>query len=203
MDSEKWDRRYRDTDLKEHQAPSVILEEQIKNLTPGKALDLAAGEGRNAIYLARQGWQVTAVDFSPVAVENGRGMAEHEGVSIAWNLADLADYLPEQEAFDLVCLFYLHVPRELFSKVLNKASGALRPGGTLLVVGHDLSNLTEGYGGPRTPDILYTPEDVTEILDFMQIKEARRESHPGDHGNTDREKIQIDCVVRAVKPVRS
>lgn len=202
MDSKKWDRRYRDTDLKAHQAPSVILEKQIKDLVPGRALDLAAGEGRNSLYLARRGWQVTAVDFSSVAVENGRRMAEQEGVSIVWYLADLADYLPEQEAFDLVCLFYLHVPRELFRKILIKAAGALRPGGTLLVVGHDLSNLTEGFGGPRNPEVLYTPRDVAEILDFMEVQEARRESHPGDHGNTDRDKIQIDCVVRAVKPVR-
>jgi SAM-dependent methyltransferase len=201
MDNEKWNQRYQETNPDDHQAHSVILEEQLKGLPPGRALDLAAGEGRNSLYLARQGWQVTAVDFSDVAVKNGRRLAKTQGVSIDWDVADLAVYLPEKEAFDLVCLFYLHVPRELFRKILIKAAEALKPGGTLLVVGHDLSNLTEGFGGPRNPEVLYSPRDVADMLEFMEIREARRESHPGDHGNTDRDKIQIDCVVRAVKPV--
>jgi len=202
MENEKWNQRYSNTDLSGHQEHSSILEEQIKHLTPGKALDLAAGEGRNSLYLARAGWQVTAVDFSDVAVKNGRVLAKKQEVSIDWNIADLTAYSPEPETCDLVCLFYLHMPRETFRRVLTKAAGALRPGGTLLVAGHDLSNLTEGFGGPQNPEVLYTPEDITGMLDSMEIEYAQKEKHFSDHGSSERGKPQVDCVVRAKKPLR-
>ena len=202
MENGKWNQQYLKTVLNQRQKHSLILEKQIKHLSPGKALDLASGEGRNSLYLAKQGWKVTAVDFSEAAVKNGRELAKRQGLTINWKVADLTAYIPDRESFDFVCLFYLHMPKEPFRRVLNNAAAALRPGGTFLVVGHDLSNLTEGVGGPQNPEILYTHRDITAILDFMEIEYAGKERNIGDHGNSGKGKTQIDCVIRAKKPLK-
>ena len=144
--------------------PNQFVAEQLGGLPPGRALDLAAGEGRNSVWLAERGWSVTAVDFSRVGLEKGRKLSAAHGVpdgQVDWVVADLGEYQPAGAAFDLVLIAYLQVGAELRGQVLAGAAAALVPGGTLLVVGHDLTNLTEGVGGPTSPDVLYTPEAIT------------------------------------------
>ncbi|PJE95440.1 class I SAM-dependent methyltransferase [Streptomyces carminius] len=134
------------------------------SLPPGRALDLAAGEGRNSVWLAARGWRVTAVDFSAVALERGRRLAARQPSGTAdrvtWVAADLTGYRPEPGAYDLLLVVYLHLPAGQRRTVLRRAARAVAAGGTLLVVGHDSVNLTEGIGGPRDPGVLFTPGDV-------------------------------------------
>ena len=146
----------------DHAAESVRRVE-LADLPPGRALDLAAGEGRNTVWLAERGWRVTAVDFSRVGLEKGRKLSAARGMDEAhvdWIVADLRDYEPERDAYDLVLIAYLQVSPVLRANVLARAAAALTPGGTVFIVGHDLTNLTEGVGGPQDPDVLYTPEAV-------------------------------------------
>src|SRR5690606_9077745 len=89
MDSKAWDERYRATGLVWGAGPNRFVVEQTEGLAPGRALDLAAGEGRNAVWLAERGWRVTAVDFSPVAVERGRRIAAERGADVEWAAADV------------------------------------------------------------------------------------------------------------------
>ena len=107
---EHWDERHAAEAPIESREPDPTLIEEIEGLRPGRALDLGSGDGRNAVWLASHGWRVTAVDFSPVALERGRTLATARGVDVDWELADLLDWVPPTGAFDLVALFFIHLP---------------------------------------------------------------------------------------------
>ena len=143
MDSTEWDRRYAGSELVWTAEPNRFLVAEAEGLAVGRALDLACGEGRNAVWLAQRGWQVTGVDFSQVGLDKAARLAEQRGVSVEWLRADVVDYVPPAAAFDLVAIFYLHIAGAAMRDVLPRAAGAVAPGGTLLVVGHDPTNIEE------------------------------------------------------------
>jgi SAM-dependent methyltransferase len=163
MDAVQWDERYAGNELVWGAAPNRWVEQEVATLTPASVLDLACGEGRNAMWLARQGWQATGVDFSPVAIGKARQLetAQPEAPPIEWLVAD-ATAFARGESFDLVLMAYLQLPSEQRRAATVNAMLSLRRGGTLLVVAHDLANLAEGTGGPQVADVLYTPADVVE-----------------------------------------
>ncbi len=198
LDQEQWDRRYAAAELVWSAGPNRFLAEELTGQEPGRALDLGTGEGRNAIWLAAQGWQVTAVDFSPVGLEKAARLAAGRGVSVDWAQADLHHYQPERGAYDLVLLAYIQFPREAATALLAMASSALAPGGTLLVIGHDVDNLSRGYGGPQDPAVLSRAEDVVAALPGLVIRRAGQARRPvqTDGG----ERVAIDTVVRAQRP---
>jgi SAM-dependent methyltransferase len=178
MDSADWDARYAATDLVWGSAANRFVVERFKSLQPGKVLDLAAGEGRNAIWLAERGWRVTAVDFSAVAARRGRQLAAERGLTIDWVVADLRDYCPVEAGFDAVLIAYLHLPSAELAPILRKAASAVAPGGRIIVVGHDLTNLVGGTGGPQDPTVLYTPETITAELPGLVVELAERVTRP-------------------------
>jgi SAM-dependent methyltransferase len=201
VDQKRWDERYSRAEFEWSMHPSQFVTAELDGLTPGRALDLAAGEGRNSVWLAEHGWAVTAVDFSRVGLAKGRNLAAARGVPdgrVEWVVADLADYIPARDTFDLVLIAYLQVGAGLRARVLSASAAALAPGGTLLLVGHDLANLTEGTGGPRYPEVLYTPEAVTAELGGLRILRAERvrRTVPRPDGPAP----AIDTLVRAERP---
>ncbi len=162
-----WDERHAARDPIESHEPDPSLAALLSGLAPGRALDLATGDGRNAIWLARQGWDVTGVDFSTVALERARSSAVAAGVDVDWVLEDLVEWRPTPRSFDLAAVMFLHLPRDERRPVYASAADAVAPGGLLLVVGHDLSNLTAGAGGPQDPEVLFTPTEIAaDLLDF-------------------------------------
>ncbi|KAB1117919.1 class I SAM-dependent methyltransferase [Micromonospora aurantiaca] len=173
MDSRAWDERYASApELVWTAEPNRFVVEEVAGLSPGRAIDLAAGEGRNAVWLAQQGWEVTAVDFSPVAIERGRELARQRNVTVDWHVADVTTYTPPADGFDLVLIAYLHLPAAEIAVVLSHARDAVRAGGIVLVVGHDLANLSGGTGGPQDPDVLLTRESVAKELQGLRIRRA-------------------------------
>jgi len=116
---------------------------------------------------------------------------------VAWIVTDLRDYEPEHGAFDLVLIAYLQVIPELRASVLARAAAALAPGGTLLIIGHDLTNLAEGVGGPQDPDVLYTPEAVSAELPGLRLVRAERVYRTVERD--DGPATAIDTLVRAVR----
>jgi len=193
MQREDWDRRYAAVENLWAAKPNRFLVAEVSELTPGRALDLASGEGQNAIWLAGLGWEVTGVDYSEVAIAKAEARATREGVRVDFVCADLVSYEPARAAFDLVLLLYLHIPRDERRTVHERAADALAPGGTLLLIGHDLTNITDGVGGPSDPSLLYTPEEIAAELPGLEIEKAERVLR--DVTGEDRD--AIDTLVRA------
>jgi SAM-dependent methyltransferase len=164
-------------------------------LPPGHALDLACGAGRNAVWLAANGWDVVGVDFSEVGLAAARRLAEERGVEVELHEADLLGYEPAESAYDLVAILYLQVPKDERRIVLRRAAVALGAGGRLLVVGHDSANLTEGYGGPKDPRVLYTADDVAGDLQDLGIERAERVERPVM--TPEGERVALDALVVA------
>jgi SAM-dependent methyltransferase len=180
-----WDERHRGGDF-EGAGPNPALADAVSALAPGRALELASGSGTNATWLAARGWQVTAVDWSPVGLDNARRQAGAAGVSVEWVEADLFSWVPPERAFDLVAIVYLHLPVEGRRPIYTGAAKAVAPGGRLVIVGHDRSNLDEGEGGPRDPDVLFTAAEIgRDLLDadpdfeVERAEIARRVEPPG------------------------
>ncbi|MEV0811166.1 class I SAM-dependent methyltransferase [Micromonospora sp. NPDC050200] len=199
MDSSDWDARYAGSaELVWTAEPNRFVVEAVADLPPGDVIDLAAGEGRNTVWLAERGWRVTAVDFSPVAVARGREFAARRGVPVDWRVADVTVDAPEPGRYDLVLVAYLHLPPAALAAVLAGARGALRPGGAVVVVGHDRANLDSGVGGPRDPAILLSPEAVVAGLDGLRVRRAETARRPVavDGGTVD----ALDTVVVATRP---
>ena len=199
MDRDAWNSRYQGTDLLWTATPNRFLVAEVDGLAPGRALDLGAGEGRNAVWLAERGWQVTAVDFADVGLDKGRRLAAARGVDVEWVAADLLEYEPPPSRFDLVLVLYLHLLPPDRGMVLGRAATALAPGGLLLVVGHDRRNLAEGHGGPQDPTILLRAEEVVAELGGLTVERAGEVLRPVE---TEGGIVHaIDTLVRAVKPV--
>ena len=197
MDSNVWDERYAGDDLVWSAEPNRFLVAEVETLPPGRALDLACGEGRNAVWLAERGWDVTGVDFSKVGLDKARRLADARGVSVQWELADVTEYTPAPESFDLVIVMYLHLPEAARACAFRHAAAAVAAGGTLLVVGHDITNRSVGWGGPSDAAVLYGPEDVVADLDGLETVKAERVRRPVP--TDDGEKIAIDVLVRATR----
>ena len=215
MDATAWDARYAASDLVWSAEPNRFVEAELADLPPGRALDLAAGEGRNAIWLARRGWTVTAVDFSQVGLDKGRTLARD--TPVRWVCADATRW-DEPAAYDLALLAYLQLAADERRAAVRAAWASLVPGGTFLLVAHDSTNLAEGTGGPQDPAVLMTAEDVladltagsTEVDAGIEVVRAERVARvvagqPGgdEHGHGDEPaRTAYDCLVRLVKRSR-
>jgi len=198
VNREDWDQRYEAEGLVWSAGPNQFLVQELEALGPGRALDVACGEGRNAIWLAARGWTVTGVDFSPAGLAKASRLATDRGLMVAWAEADVVEWQPPPASFDLVVVMYLQITSVKRRRVLAHAAAALAPGGTLLVVGHDSSNLEKGTGGPKDPAVLYGPDEIVEDLPGLQILRAARviRTVVSDAG----ESTAVDALVRAARP---
>lgn len=168
MDAAGWDDRYRATDRLWSVEPNVFVADRLSDLEPGVGLDLASGEGRNAVWLAERGWDMTAVDFSTVAA--GRGRAHSDDVEFV--VADVLTWEPDRQ-FDLVLIVYLHLEEDEFEPLIRRVVTWLAPGGELFMVGHDRSNLEHGVGGPPRLEVLWDVDRIVSWLGHLDIVEAR------------------------------
>jgi SAM-dependent methyltransferase len=193
MDSTNWDDRYAESELVWGAGPNAFLPPLVDGLSVGTALDVACGEGRNSLWLARRGWAVTGIDFSPVAIEKAWLLAQD--VPITYEVADVESYEPKQP-FDLVIVFYVHLMEADTRSMLDMAAGAVAPGGTLFGVGHALRNLTDGVGGPQYPEILWTEDLISPSLDGLEVIELGERQRSIDGSAVD----AIDLVVHAQRP---
>ncbi|WP_341251173.1 class I SAM-dependent methyltransferase [Euzebya pacifica] len=196
MDRTAWDERYASKDYLWTVEPNRFVQQHVAQLTPGTAIDLATGEGRNAVWLAGQGWQVTAVDFSPVGLDKARRLAADHDVDVEWVEADVTAYQPSA-TFDLVLVAYLQLSTPQRVEVLRRAAGWVARGGTMLVVAHDRSNVTEGHGGPPSPEVCYDVDETVAALEGLipSVAEVARRPVQTDEG----ERVALDTVVVATR----
>ena len=180
MRAQEWDERYAEQQQWSAE-PNALIAELLSGMPPGDAVDLAAGEGRHALWLAGLGWRVTAVDFSDRGLARGR--AQQGADRVAWVTADVTTWSAAPASLDLVLVAYLHLPEAETTALLTGAVTWLRPGGRLLVLGHDVENLTAGVGGPQDRTILLDPEDVlasaAELPVDVELAQLRARDVPG------------------------
>jgi SAM-dependent methyltransferase len=175
----EWDERYAQSQ-QWSAGPNPLVADLLAGLPPGDAVDLAAGEGRHALWLAELGWRVTAVDFSGVGLARGR--ERPGGERVTWVTADVTTWSAPPASRDLVLVAYLHLAQADTVDLLTRAVGWLRPGGRLLVLGHDVANIEHGVGGPQEPAILHSVErlaPVAALLDVDRCAQVGRETPSG------------------------
>jgi len=201
VDRHQWDQRYSGDDLVWTSTPNQFLVSEVADLPPGRAVDLACGEGRNAVWLAEQGWEVTGVDFSSVGLAKAQRLASLCNVEATWVASAVQEWTPPSVGFDLVAVLYLQLPQPERSTALGVAVSAVAPGGTLLVVAHDRENLTRGFGGPPNAEVLYDVADVTEVAVRAGLTVERAEQVVRAVDTDAGPKDAIDTLVRAKRPL--
>ncbi|WP_222594362.1 class I SAM-dependent methyltransferase [Actinotalea fermentans] len=188
--------------------PNVWVRDAVAHLTPGRALDVAAGDGRHALWLASLGWSVTALDISLEGVRQGAALAraqqrdQRQGArragEVAWVVADARTPAVAPGSADLVLVAYLHLPADDLAEALGRAGDAVAPGGRAVVVGHDVRNPAEGTGGPQDVAVLTSPSLVAGVLTDhgLQVERAEVAARPVP----DAARPALDTVVVAVRP---
>lgn len=175
MDTNAWDARYAEHELVWSAEPNefVVAEAGGPPHRGATAVDLACGEGRNAVWLAEHGWEVTGVDFSPVALDKARGLAQRRGVTVDWVVADVTTWQPPDTVV-LVVIAYLQLPPSELEAALAGAVAAVGVGGRLIAVGHHVDNLEHGHGGPPDRRVLWDHEWISQRLVGLTVWRALR-----------------------------
>lgn len=190
MDAQFWDEKYEGRDRMFSGVPNPVLVAEAADLEPGQALDVGCGEGADALWLARHGWLVTAVDISGVALQRAAGA--DNGDRVAWRMGDLTTAAPPVGAFDLVSVQYFPLPRRPDHAALHGLLGAVAVGGTFLFGSHDLADLEPDH----EPGHYYQPADAAELLggDWrILVDETRPRTGPAPEGT----RHTHDTVLRA------
>jgi protein-L-isoaspartate O-methyltransferase len=172
---EAWDERYRAKPQTWSGNPNPVLVTEIADMPPGTALDAGAGEGADAFWLATRGWSVTGVDISTVALKRAADEAERLGLDIDWLHLDLTRE-PAPGKYDLVSAQFLHLPAAARRVLFGHLADAVPPGGTLLVVGHDPSDLNTTMPRPNMPEVFWTADEAAASLGdgwIIEVAEAR------------------------------
>lgn len=177
-----WDERYGADDRVWSGHPNPQLVDRVAALTPGRALDVGCGEGADAVWLARQGWQVTALDVSAVGLAKAALHASAAGVDVTWRRVDLDGWPGEPGAYDLVSAQFMYLDQPALTELFRALGASVAPGGTLLLVGHH--PIDPRHGSHEFPDVRWTPEDAVSWLDAddwssIDVATIRREGHLG------------------------
>jgi len=191
FEQSSWDERYSGEGRTWSGRPNAVLVAEAGDLPPGRAVDLGCGEGGDAIWLAEQGWQVTAIDFSEAGLRKAAEHAAGRGVAdrIEWRQADLRTWSADGEEWDLVTSSFLHLLDHGMVDATREMAAAVAPGGTLLVVGHHPDDEHTGLRW-SLPGVMLTAEELLPAIDtdrFEVSAEARRRTETrdsGDHAGT-------------------
>lgn len=194
-----WDDRYAGSDRVWSGKPNQRLVEIVTGMTPGSAIDVGCGEGADVVWLAEQGWLTTGVDVSQVAIDRAAQHAEEAGVGArtSFDRVDVIGGHPLPGSYQLVTSAYLHPPLPTFASTYSTLRDAVLPGGTLLVIAHHPADAGTGLRNPALVDLMFTPEQITQLLDpaDWDIEVSGTPSRPHLH-----EGVQItlfDTVVKA------
>lgn len=200
--ADSWDERYTGSRTVWSGQPNAQLVAEVDGLAPGRALDLGAGEGADACWLAARGWTVDAVDFSQAALDKTDAHVAELGLvgKVRTRRRDLREWAPPAGTYHLVVAHFLHLDPEALPGVLARSAAATAPGGTFLVVAHHPDDATKDVRRPPA-EVLYGPEQVLEVLDDgwqVDVAEAR----PRQGTDTDGHPVTVhDTVVRAHRPL--
>jgi cyclopropane fatty-acyl-phospholipid synthase-like methyltransferase len=171
MSSAFWDQRYSGDDLAYGQAPNdflAIIADHLPNF--GHALDIGAGEGRNALFLASCGLNVLAVDQSEVGMQKAQRLAQEHGLTLRTQAVDLQDFDAEQNSFDVISSIFVHLPATLRAAVHERVGAWLKPGGLFLLEAYAPEQIERSTGGPKDLSLLASLEVILDELDGLEIE---------------------------------
>ncbi|MFV2062576.1 MAG: class I SAM-dependent methyltransferase [Chloroflexota bacterium] len=199
MRSTDWDERYASSEYVWTVSVNQFVAEHLAGLKAATAIDLGAGEGRNAVWLAQRGWRVIAVDFSETGLAKGRRLADDHDVAdlIEFVRADALTYEPASPV-DLVVLSYLQLPIREQQAVLGQAATWLRSGGTVFVIAHDRRNVDNGYGGPSSQAVCYDVDRTVAALVGLDVAKAEVAERRVD--TPEGVRTALDTLVIATRP---
>lgn len=167
-----WNDRFASDEYVYGEHPNLFFAETLSRLNPGELLLPGEGEGRNAVWATRQGWDVTAIDYSESGREKALQLANRFMVDFSnYIIADLEDYKLEDESFDAIALIYLHLPPALRTKVHQDFMQALKPGGVIIIEAFHTNQLRYDSGGPKNVDMLYTTDMLRAEFESLQINQ--------------------------------
>ena len=191
MQAEFWDQRYNTSEFVYGIEPNSFLAGILQGDPPGRLLLPAEGEGRNAVYAARLGWQVDAVDSSSTGRDKALALARQAGIAIEYTLADLVSWQPPLASYDMVGLIYLHLPSAVRQEVHRRLATAVKPGGTLVLEAFSQSQLGNSSGGPQNLDMLYTLADLREDFTGLNIRSLAEATVTLDEGAGHQGRAQV------------
>lgn len=182
MSKDFWDKRYSENKFAYGTKPNEFLKAQIGVIKPGKALFLAEGEGRNSVYAAKLGWQVDAVDFSYSARTKALNLAERNDVKINYDVCDLTDYTFKNNYYDLVVMIFVHLPLDLRKNVFQKSINSLKQNGKMIIEAFTKEQINNSSGGPKSLDLLYSENDVLDLIKDLRIEVLESKAIELDEG---------------------
>ena len=194
-----WDERYSSNDFVYGTDPNVFFKNKLDKLNPGNLLLLGEGEGRNAVYAARNRWSVDAVDFSKTAKLKALKLAKENSVNINYEVADLSKYKAKSNYYDAVGIIYLHLNPKLRRIIHSNVTASLKPGGTLILEVYEKKQLGKDSGGPKNIDMLYSKEELIADFNNMKIKELEKKHITLDESQQHRGEAVVLRLV-AIKP---
>ncbi len=179
-----WDQRYLQPEFIYGKKPNQFFKQQLAQLTPGKLLLPAEGEGRNAVYAATQNWDVTAVDYSEKGRQKALKLAEENEVKISYHLGDLGEFNFGSSSYDAAAFIYVHLPRSIIQKVYKNIIQSVKKDGRIIVEVYSVNQLGRDSGGPTDRRVLYTKESLRSLLagtTIHTLKEVEVELNEGTH----------------------
>lgn len=191
MSKDFWNSRYSEREFAYGTDPNEFFKEQIHKIIPGRAIFLGEGEGRNAVYAAKLGWQVDAVDFSSSAKDKALKLAKENNVKINYAVSDLNDYDFKENDYDLVVMIFLHLPLELRTSIFSKSILSLKKNGRLLIEAFSKEQINNISGGPRSIDLLYSENDVLSLTNDLRIETMESKSIQLDEGKHHKGKADV------------
>jgi SAM-dependent methyltransferase len=205
VDSSTWDQKYSTEEFIYTKVENRFVVELCKDLDGAnkRAIDLAGGEGRNSVWLAKRGWQVENIDFSQVALDKYLQFAKEEGVedNCLANCADALTFVPKLTPVDLAVIAYMQIPQIDLEVAIRRLSEHVALGGNFVGVWHSRDNLEGGFGGPRDPEVLPNVETITQALAGTGLEIVSLENRDGQIQTKEGLKPSVTLVLLAKRPV--
>lgn len=173
---EMWDKRYSEEEYNYGKEPNDFLKEELPKLKPGKILFIGEGEGRNAVFAAKLGWNVDAIDFSEEGKRKAEKLAEEQNVKINYQIEDFSTFIPQENNYDAAGVFFIHLDKELRTILFQKLIRSLKPSGKIIFECFEKEQINYSSGGPKDSSLLYSLEDVVNEfigLDFEKLSKEK------------------------------
>jgi len=191
MSNDFWNKRYSEPEFVYGTKPNEFFKEQIAKLNPGRALFLGEGEGRNAVYAAKLGWQVDAVDFSSSAKEKALRLAKENNVLINYTVNDFGQYQFAKNQYDLVVMIFLHLPRETNQIIFQGSISSLKANGKLIIETFSKEQINNSSGGPKDIELLFSEDALLKFTVELETEFVESKTIHLDEGNYHKGKANV------------